>query len=185
MAIRILLTLLLLAPLADADDEPKFEMPQPQKEHAWLAQFQGDWETTGQCAMPDGSQSQTMKGHATGEMIGGFWVKLASDGEMDGMHILGILTLGYDPEARQYIGTWTDSCSSHLWTYEGSVDESGKTLTLRTEGPNMTEPGKTANYRETVTIEGPDHFVFRSSIETGGQWVEFYRMDYRRKAPAE
>jgi glyoxylate utilization-related uncharacterized protein len=92
------------------------------------------------------------------------------------------MTLGYDPEKQQYVGTWIDSMSHYLWRYEGSVDDASRVLTLEAEGPSMAAPGTTARYRETFEIKDKDHKVFTSSIEVEpGQWHTFMTVHYHRK----
>jgi uncharacterized protein DUF1579 len=46
------------------------------------------------------------------------------------------MTLGYDPEKKQYVGTWVGSMMSYLWVYDGSLDAEEKVLTLNAEGPS-------------------------------------------------
>jgi hypothetical protein len=95
----------------------------------------------------------------------------------------GVLTLGYDPEAAQYVGTWIDSMGSHLWKYEGEVDASGRILTLETQGPCPTAPGKVSNFRETLEIKDPNHRVFTSAMQDDeGNWNTMVTVNYHRKS---
>jgi len=41
-----------------------------------------------------------------------------------------MMTLGYDPQKKRYLGTWIGSMMSHLWVYEVELDASGSVLTL-------------------------------------------------------
>ena len=93
----------------------------------------------------------------------------------------GNLTLGYDPDKKKYVGTWFDSMSSYLWQYQGTVDASGKTLTLETEGPSHDMPGQIVKDRETTEIKSKDHKVFTSVRQKDGKWVTGLTINYRRR----
>jgi hypothetical protein len=159
------------------------EMPKPQKEHAWFKPFVGEWESEAECTAAPGQPAMKMKGTATGRSLGGFWSQFEIRGEMPGGagSFTGVMTLGWDPRKTAYVGTWTDSCSDYLWTYQGKLDEAGKKLTLETEGPSQETPGAMAPYRETLEWKSADHFEFRSSIQRKGEWVTFLTAQYRRK----
>src|ERR1700741_3007441 len=74
------------------------EMPKPQKEHAWLEQLAGEWESESQMFVAPGQPPMTAKGGSTARMIGGFWLVEENKGEIMGMPYTGILTVGYDAE---------------------------------------------------------------------------------------
>src|SRR5262245_25227173 len=155
------------------------EMPKPQKEHEWLRQLTGDWETEGEIFGEPGQPTTKTKGSESNRMIGGFWILSEHKGDFFGTPFTGILSLGYSPEKKKYVGTWIDSVTSHLWTYTGSVDEAGKVLTLDAEGPG--HDGKPAKFREIVTVVDKDQKTFTSSIEKDGKYVTFLKMTYTRK----
>ena len=69
---------------------------------------------------------------------------------------------------------------NHMWHYEGTLDESGKVLTLLTTGPNMMKPGETANYKEVLELKDKDHKTFSSHMEVDGQWVKFVTVEGKR-----
>ena len=98
------------------------------------------------------------------------------------MEFNSLLTLGYDPPSQKYIGTWVDSMNSHLWEYEGTVDQTGKILTLLTEGPCPTKPGETMKFKEEIEFKSPDHRVFTSSYQDeSGKWTTGVVSHSRRK----
>ncbi len=156
--------------------------PQPDKAHKWLMQLVGEWETQAEIVVQPGQPPITGKGTDSVRAIGGFWAVCDVQTTIFDQQFTGILTLGYDPEKQKYVGTWIDSNSHHLWQYEGSLDEAGRTLTLEAEGPSMAAPGSTARYRDAFEIKSEDHRVFTSSIEVEpGKWHTFMTVHYRRK----
>jgi hypothetical protein len=174
-----LAVLLLSGPaLLPAQEIPK--MPAPVKEHEWLKQLEGEWESEYEAFMPGATDPMKGKGTESAKMMGGFWLIGNGTGEMMGMTMKSILTLGYDPGKKKYIGTWVDSMTSHLWNYEGTVDSTGKILTLETEGPCMMKPG-TTKFREVTEIKDKDNKTFTSSMLDDGKWVTIVKVTSKRK----
>jgi hypothetical protein len=116
-------------------------------------------------------------------MLGEFWLVAEGKGEMEGMPgMMSRLTLGFDPEKGKYVGTWVDSMNSYLWHYEGTVDATGKILTLETEGPCPMKPGL-VRFREIIEFKSADHRVFTSSMQDEDRnWVQLVSAHYRRKS---
>jgi hypothetical protein len=163
-----------------AQEVPQF--PQPTKEHQWLQKFVGEWETTAEGKMGPDQPVMTCKGTSTSRMLGGFWLITENDNEMMGMKINAMQTIGYDSTKKKYIGTWVDSMLNHMWEYEGSVDESGKKLTLEAEGPNLMAAGKTAKFRDAYEFKSPDHIEVTSTMQgDDGKWVQFMVGQLQRK----
>lgn len=174
------LALVCAASIAFAQEMP--ELPKPQKEHQWLAQLAGDWEAAIECSMGPGTPPMKAEATQSSKMLGDRWLVATSEGEMMGQPMKSVLTIGYDPAKKAYVGTFYSSCGNELWTYTGQVSEDGKKLVLDTEGPNMSTPGKTSKYKEAITIVSPDHYVFTSAIEgEDGKFTEFMKADYKRK----
>jgi hypothetical protein len=158
------------------------EMPKPQKEHQWLAQLAGDWEADIEAQMGPGQPPMKAKATQSSTMLGDRWLVATSEGEMMGQPMTSVLTIGYDPAKKSYVGTFYCSCGNELWTYTGQVSDDGKKLVLDTEGPNMMTPGTTSKYQETIEIKDKDHYVFTSSIEgPDGKMTKFMTADYTRK----
>ncbi len=169
----------------DAQATPKMpEMPKPQKEHEWLKQLEGEWETEAEMTMDPSKPPVKSTGTESVKMLGGFWAVSENNGQMpfDNQPFKGILTLGFDPAKNKYVGTWVDSMNSRLWTYEGDVDESGKKLTLNTEGPCPMAGGKIMKMKEVMEITDADHKVFTSSVQMeDGKWMTPMTIRYTRK----
>ena len=157
------------------------ELPKPQKEHEWLQQVVGEWRSESETIPGPGQEPIRSRGTEKVRSLGGFFVVAEGESEMMGVKVNSIMTLGYDPLKKKYVGTWVDSCLGYLWKYEGTLDESGKSLVLETEGPDMENPGNLRKYRETITLESKDQRTFASAMQSeNGEWVTFVRADYRR-----
>jgi hypothetical protein len=163
-----------------AQEAPQF--PQPTKEHKWLEQFVGDWESTSEASFGPDQPPLTCQGTASGRMLGGFWLINESEGEMMGTKVRAIQTIGYNAEMKKYVGTWVDSMINYLWEYEGTVDESGKKLVLEAEGPNFLAAGKMTKFRDAYEFKSPDHIEATSSmLGEDGKWMQFMTGQIRRK----
>ncbi len=158
------------------------EMPKPVKEHEWLKQFEGEWATETEIQMEPGKPPLKATGNETARMIGGFWVVGENKGEMMGQAFTGVMTLGYDPEKKKYVGTWVDSNTSMLWQYVGTVDESGKILTLESEGFCPME-GKVCQFRDVIEFKSADHRVMTGSrLGSDGKWTSLMTVTAKRKS---
>jgi hypothetical protein len=160
--------------------EPK--VPSPQKEHEWLKQLEGDWVTESEAVMGPGQAPVKCKWSEVVRSIGGFWTIGEMKSDIMGTPVTGIMTLGYDPKIKKYIGSWVCSVDGHFWKYEGTVDAAGKVLTLNTEGPNMAAPGKMTKMKDVIEIKSKDHKVLTSYMQgDDGQWVRIMTMNGWRK----
>jgi hypothetical protein len=101
---------------------------------------------------------------------------------MMGTPVTSRLTIGYDPAKKKYIGTFLCTMDSTLWNYEGTMDATGKKLTLETEGPMPMDPSKKAKFREVLELKDADHKTFTSYIMgDDGKEVKMVEMKYERK----
>lgn len=155
----------------------------PQSEHRWLQQLVGEWAYEAECPMGPDKPMMKMTGTESVRTVGDLWIVGESKGEMPGGEpATMILTLGFDPKKGRFVGTWVGSMTAYLWVYSGSLDASGKTLTLETEGPLMGGAGdKMTKYKDITEVVSKDHRRFRSEmLGEDGQWITLVTMDYRR-----
>ncbi|RMH11184.1 MAG: DUF1579 domain-containing protein [Planctomycetota bacterium] len=159
------------------------EKMQVLKQHEWLRRnFVGQWTFESVCpAGPDG-QALSSDGRESVQLIGETWIIGDGSGEMPGGgEARWVTILGYDPAQGQFVGTWTGSMMTHMFIYRGFLDEAERILTLETEGPHLTEPGKTARYRDTTEFTPQGKRIMRSSIlGDDGQWSTFMTAHYER-----
>ncbi len=119
------------------------EMPQPQNEHKWLQRLIGSWTYDGECSMGPDLPPMKTTGTEIVEPLGELW----TIGRMTGKSPEGgvshsIMTLGYDPQQKRFVGTFVASVMSHLWIYNGTLDASGQALILDCEGPALQKRGR-------------------------------------------
>lgn len=152
------------------------------REHAWLQKLVGDWEAEMDCVMGPGQPPIKSKGVESVRSIGGLWTMGEGKGDApDGTPVMSMMTLGYDPQKKRFVGSFIASMMTHMWIYEGTLQ--GDTLTLDTEGPVFGgEPGKMAKYQDVISFKSGDHRTLASRIlGEDGKWTEFMSAHYRRK----
>ena len=150
------------------------QLPGPEKEHQWLHQFVGEWSTKSKADMGPGQPPMECEGSISSRMIGGLWVLNEMKGDMAGTSVVGIQTVGYDPAKKKYVGTWVDSMVNHMWRYEGTVDATGKILTLEAEGPNFMAGGKLTKFQDIYEFKSADEIAISSTmLGEDGKWITF------------
>lgn len=167
----------------DAQQAPPMpEMAQPTAEHKALEQFAGEWSCSAVMGeIPGQDEPLVCKGTENSRLIGGLWYVANGKAEMPGMEGESMITVGYDPKKKSYVGTFVCSMQDYMWEYTGKFDDTGKKLILSTTGPSMTDPGKTANYQEVLETVDANHKTFTSSVQgPDGKWVELVKMTYER-----
>lgn len=156
----------------------------PSPEHAWLMQLVGTWNFAGSCVMgPDGETAES-SGRDVTRAVGDLWVLSEMEGEMpDGGKFIGMMMLGYDPLKGKFVGAWIASPSTHMYLYEGSLNDDKTTLTLDCEGPDFMDPTKMASYQDIVELPGDGTRVLRSRLRgPDGEWMDFMRSVYTRES---
>ena len=157
---------------------------EPQDEHRWLQRLVGEWTYEHRAAMGPEQPEEVFRGTESVRGIGDLWILAEGRGTMPGGGAATMmLTIGFDPERKRFVGTWIGSMMTTLWIYDGWLSEDGATLTLEAEGPSFSGDGTRALYRDITEMKSPDHRVFRGTVrQEDGTWHEFMRADYRRKA---
>jgi len=156
---------------------------EPQKEHAWLQQLVGEWTFDVEATMEPGCAPGHFQGTESVRSIGGLWIVAEGKGEMPGGGTAtSMMTLGYDPQKKRYLGTWIGSMMTHLWIYDGALDAAEKVLTLDTEGPDMTAEGKLAKFKDVFEVKSDDHRLLTSHmLDANGDWHHFMTAHYLRR----
>ncbi len=155
---------------------------EPRKEHQWLQTLVGEWGYEAEMTMKPGGAPQRCQGTESVRSLGGLWIVGEARGEMPGGGFAtSIVTIGFDPAKKRYVGTWVGSMMEYMFVYDGSLDDSGKVLTLATEGPSMSGGGKTAQYKDVMEIQGDDRRQLTSYVQSDdGNWQILMTMTFRR-----
>lgn len=163
-------------------DEPTREQAAPDRDQRWLKQLVGEWDTQWKMYLQPEQPPLEATGTDSVRALGGNWIIAEAESTVMDAPFSGILSLGYDAQEERFHGTWIDSYGGTMWVYKGTVNESGDTLTLETDGPSLEVPGKTTRYREVIRITGEKTRTFHSSYESeDGEWVRIVEIAFRRK----
>ena len=122
---------------------------EPQREHEWLHKLVGEWTSEMEATMEPGKPPEKCTGTERVRSLGGLWIVGEGQGEMPGGGLATmILTLGYDPARKRYVGTWIGSMMSHLWVYDGPWMRRSARWRSRPRGPAWPATGR---WRTTAT----------------------------------
>ena len=151
--------------------------------HEWLQQLAGDWTGTSESSAAPGASPIRIEIDESIRSIGDLWIVAdARTTPSGGTPVSSVMTLGYDPAEKAYVGTWIDSVQPQMWSYRGTLDPSQRILTLATRGPSLEDEQKSADYRDVIELTSADQKVLTSSVQKeDGTWFTFLRAEYRRK----
>ncbi|QDT31915.1 hypothetical protein Mal48_11530 [Thalassoglobus polymorphus] len=93
----------------------ELNFPMPKKEHEWLDQFTGEWDSMSKSVATANYPAMQCSGTLKSRMVGGFWVLNEMTVDTGGLQVIGIQTIGYSEEKKKYVGTWIDSMTNHMW----------------------------------------------------------------------
>jgi hypothetical protein len=156
---------------------------EPQKEHQWLHNLVGEWTYETDEPTQPGQPTAKASGTESVRSLGGLWVLAESKGDMPGAGpAVSLMTLGYHPEKKRFVGTWIGSMMTYMWVYDGELDSAGRVLTLNAEGPSMSGGGKNAQYQDVIELKSNDHRTLTArTLGEDGKWQQFMTVEYRRK----
>lgn len=155
-------------------------------EHRWLQRLAGHWRYENECRMAPDQPPMTFSGTETVRMLGEVWAIGEGTATLpDGSPGTTQIAFGFDPVKNCFVGTFIGSMMTHLWLYDrGTLDASGKALTLLAEGPNCMSPTQEmARFRDIMRLEDDDTRVMTSEmLQPDGTWNLFMTGRYTRIA---
>lgn len=157
--------------------------PEPQKEHQWLQKLIGEWTFEGEALMGPDQPPLKHVGTESVRGVGPYWVQCEGQISMpEGGPGTTVMTLGYDPQARKFVGSFIGSMMTNMWVYDGQLDAAGKVLTLAATGPSFTDPSKTTTFHDIVEVVSDNQRTLSSQYQSDdGAWHRFMTLHYRRK----
>jgi hypothetical protein len=174
LAIAHFLALCLIVVAVNGFCQEPPQMPEPTEQHAWLDHFVGNWVTKSEGTLGPDQPPMQCSGTMASRKLGGFWVLNEMKGDMGGAPMTGVQTIGYDESKKKYVGTWVDSMMPFMWQYEGSLDASGKILTLEADGPNFVSEGKLTKFQDIYEFKSADEIAMTSKmLGDDGKWITF------------
>ncbi len=158
------------------------QIPEPGKEHQWLHKLIGDWTFETECSMGPDQPPMKSTGKETVRSLGGLWTVGEGENEMPGAGTSqSVMTLGYDPQLKQFVGSFVAGCMTHLWPYNGTLDAGEKVLTLDSEGPSFADDGTMTKYQDIIEFLSDDIRTLSSQyLGPDGKWVPFMKARYQR-----
>ncbi|HYE62629.1 MAG TPA: DUF1579 domain-containing protein [Phycisphaerales bacterium] len=133
----------------------------PGANHKLLEQWIGTWDTTMKIMMP-GAPAMESKGRAeVSWLFEGRWLQERVDGDMMGQPMKGLSIIGYDNFNKCFVSSWVDNHSTAMITSTGSLDQTGKVLTMfgRMDEPMTGEHNKTVRFQTTFVDKDTRKFT--------------------------
>jgi len=159
-------------------------MAKPERQHEWLKQLVGEWAFESEADFGPDQPKLKSSGTEIVRSMGDLWFVCEGQGEVPGAggQMSMQMTLGYDPARERFVGSWIGSVMTHMFVYEGRLDDSEKILALDTEGPSFSDPAKQDRYQDVIEILDKNTRLLRSHMPgPDGGLVEFMVARYTRK----
>ena len=126
----------------------------PGKEHALLAESEGEWSVT--IASPGGD----MTGKCVYKMAhNGVWLTSQLEMKMPDGPFTGQGLDTFDPNKKKFVAVWVDSMSATPLILEGDRSPDGKKITMTGKGP--APDGSSVNYKTEMEYVSKDKHVFK------------------------
>ena len=164
--------------LTQHESVPKTE---PTTEHLWLQKLVGHWKFEGEAIMGLDNPPAKLTGTESVRSLGDIWIQAEGKGQcpVSGGDETTIVTLGYDPVKKRYVGSFIGSMMTFLWVYDGELNSAGNVLTLNSEGPSFADEEKIAKYRDIIEIKDDNHRVLSSKVlADDGKWHQIMKINY-------
>ena len=154
---------------------------QKTQEHEDFKKSVGDWTVNAKFQMAPGAPPMETTAEAkTTLILNGFFMRQDYKGNMMGRPFEGVLHIGYDTIAKEFVSVWIDSMSPYLFLSRGKINEAGVLVLKGKEPDPMT--GKIKDNEMTLEWTDADTYVFTFySFGEDGTKTKGGEMVYKRK----
>lgn len=159
----------------------------PTEEHEALRREAGVWKATMKMwAMPEQAEPMVMQAKETNTLLGPFWLLSEFEGQFAGNSFTGRAQLGYDPVAKEYVGTWIDTMTPYLATMKGQYDPESDSLTMISKGrdPATGEIATTTNVTKFIDENTKTFTMYQGDAADQDAWkmmeIEYQRVEQQQ-----
>ncbi len=153
---------------------------EPGEQHRWLQALCGSWTTLTRTWMGAGPPSEAQGTSEVRAILGGRFIEEQHQSRFLGRPFEGRGLTGYDLGKQRFVNSWIDSMGTWMTSGEGTLDPTGKVLTVSATNFDPMS-GKTATSRWVTRIEGPDRHVFEVYDQVGDKEAKVMEVIYTRK----
>jgi hypothetical protein len=153
----------------------------PGEAHARFARAAGAWDVESVMYVQPGAPGTPSKASATSRTIlGGRYLLEEFKGDAGGIPFEGMLLLGYDNLAEEYVSVWVDTMSTWPSIARGKENDKGEVVQIGTMYDVITPQGRP--YEHVSWEKGDDelHAKMYDTLPDGTEWVVM-EMTYKRK----
>lgn len=152
----------------------------PSEKHKVLQHFVGTWATASKAWMGPGKPVEATGTAEVKPIMDGRFVQEDFTGTFMGRPFVGHGVTGYDLTKDKYTNFWVDNMGSWFTVSEGTLDATGKVLTMTTQAFDP-QTGKTHASRMVTRIESDKRHVFEIYDDVNGKEVKVMEIVYSKK----
>ena len=159
-----------------------FALAAPGPEHEFFQHLAGNWNTESTFWMDPSQPPMITLGKATSQLImGGRFLQSEFTGDFMGMPFQGLGIDGYDRVQEKFVSVWMDNMGTMIMKMEGSLDDSGKILTMTSEYIDPMTRKPTQMKTVTTIVSDTEHKFEYFTPGPDGKFFRGMEMNYTRQ----
>jgi hypothetical protein len=152
----------------------------PGPHHESLEQMVGNWKTITKTWQGPGDPQVSEGKTVNKAVLGGRFIEMTYKGDYMGQPFEGFGLTGYDNQAKKVVTVWADTMSTAMTLSRGTLDTSGKVITMEGTYANP-ETGKDEPYRTVTRIVDNNKHLFEMYTFHGGKELKEMEITYIRQ----